>query len=341
MIIRKQKLILWAMTLFVASLACSVSGSEPTEPAQSFTPTVNLTLTAVFSTQGTSEATQPPVVTASATSAPDDGTPEASATAEAMSTSTEGASESATIQPTNLPTRGFSPPPSNGTTTPYPGGGALIHAGPSVSAYYISPAPIIDGDYSDWASITYPISNVTYGSGYYLDSNDISGSFQVGWDATHLFIGIEVVDNKFVQIASGKLLYLGDSIEILIDSDISRDYDDTSLNFDDHQLGISPGSPLTGKPPEAYIWYPLSKRGPTPVVEMAVILTGTGYKIEAAIPWSLFGVFPAAEQHFGFAISISDNDAVDRYWQQTMVSNVPTRRLTDPTTWGDLVLIVP
>ncbi len=331
--IRKQKLILWAFALFAASLACSVSGSEPTEAAQSVTPTANLTLTAVFSVAGTSNATQPAVVTASATSAQDNATSEPSATAEAT--------EAATLQPTILPTRVFLPPPSNGTTTPYPGGGPLVHPGPSVTAFYISPSPIIDGDYSDWSSITYPISNVTYGSGYYLNSDDISGSFQVGWDATHLYIGIEVVDNKFVQIANGKWLYLGDSIEILIDSDVSRDYDDTSLNFDDHHLGISPGSPQAGVPPEAYIWYPISKRGPTPVVEIAVILTSNGYKIEAAIPLSLFGIFPAADQHFGFAISISDNDAAGRYWQQTLVSNVATRRLTNPTTWGDLVLSVP
>lgn len=331
---RIKKIILWVLMLIAGSLACSISGSEPTQSAQSITPTINLTLTAVFSDL---EEGQSAVITTTSTTGSDG---EATSM---VSTSTPFEVSTAPVftLPTPLPTRGFLPAPNNPTTTPDPAGGPLIHEGPSVTALYISPSPIIDGDFSDWASAMYTITDVVYGPGYYVDASDISGTFQVGWDATHLFIGIEVVDNKFVQIVSGEYFYLGDSIEILFDSDVSGDFDDTDLSYDDHQLGISPGSPLTGLPPEAYIWYPHSKRGPTSVVEVAVIITATGYKIEAAIPLSLFGVFPAPGQHFGFAISISDNDAVGKYWQQTMISNVPTRRLLDPTTWGDIVFTAP
>lgn len=328
-----KKLIFWVLMLIAGSLACSISGSEPSQPDQSFTPTVNLTLTSVFSDLENTQA----VVTATSTASSDgDGQ-----LTESTSTPSGVSTTPVITLPSSMPTRGFSEAPSNPTTTPHPDGGPLIHAGPSVTALYISPSPIIDGDFSDWASATYNITDVVFGSGYYLNSGDISGTFQVGWDATHLFIGVEVIDNQFVQIASGEFLYLGDSIEILIDSDVSGDFEDNDLNFDDHQLGISPGSPLTGVQPEAFIWYPHSKRGPTSVVEIGVILTSTGYKIEAAIPLSIFGVFAAPDQHFGFAISISDNDAVGKYWQQTMVSNVSTRLLTDPTTWGDIVFTAP
>jgi hypothetical protein len=73
-------------------------------------------------------------------------------------------------------------------------------------------------------------------------------------------------------------------------------------------------------------------------VAVAADLTATGYNIEAAIPWAQLGVIPATGQHFGFTFSVSDNDTPATTVQETMVSNVATRHLTNPTTWGDLTL---
>ena len=50
---------------------------------------------------------------------------------------------------------------------------------------------------------------------------------------------------------------------------------------------------------------------------------------------------PAEGQHFGFAYSISDNDNRNKNLQQSMVSHVPFRTLSDPRTWGDLTLVKP
>jgi hypothetical protein len=67
--------------------------------------------------------------------------------------------------------------------------------------------------------------------------------------------------------------------------------------------------------------------------------TGSGYQVEFKIPWDLLGVStPAVGDHYGFAISINDNDNAGDKEQQTVVSNVPTRYFVDPTTWGDLTL---
>jgi hypothetical protein len=41
---------------------------------------------------------------------------------------------------------------------------------------------------------------------------------------------------------------------------------------------------------------------------------------------------------YGFAFAVSDNDNPNANEQQSMISNVPDRRLTNPTTWGNLVL---
>jgi hypothetical protein len=47
---------------------------------------------------------------------------------------------------------------------------------------------------------------------------------------------------------------------------------------------------------------------------------------------------PAKGQVYGFAISISDNDKKDQNVQQTMISSVSTRWLTNPASWELLTL---
>ena len=63
------------------------------------------------------------------------------------------------------------------------------------------------------------------------------------------------------------------------------------------------------------------------------------YRVEAAIPWNVFELSPVNGTHYGFCMSVSDNDNPGENAQQSMVSNVATRHLTDPTTWGDLQLV--
>jgi hypothetical protein len=76
-------------------------------------------------------------------------------------------------------------------------------------------------------------------------------------------------------------------------------------------------------------------------VEIAAVRTANGYNVEVAIPWSVFEMIPQANQHYGFAFSVSDNDIDGGIAQQSMISSASTRRLTNPTTWGDLILYRP
>ncbi len=66
---------------------------------------------------------------------------------------------------------------------------------------------------------------------------------------------------------------------------------------------------------------------------------GEGYQVEMKIPWSELGVAnPSSGDHYGFALSINDNDNAGTLKQQSVVSNVAGRYYADPTTWGDLYL---
>ena len=209
-----------------------------------------------------------------------------------------------------------------------------------VGVYFQSP-PRIDASLEEWQFDRYLIESVVYGKDNHKGINDLSGTARVGWDEANLYLGIRVLDQKYVQNASGTNLFKGDSLDILLDTDVSSDFYLADLNEDDFQLGISPGSPSPNKEPEAYLWFPKSIEGSRDQIDIAARWRGDGYVVEAAIPWTVLDVKPFNGQHFGFAFSISDNDNPDKNLQESMVSFVPIRTLSDPTTWGDLTLIKP
>jgi hypothetical protein len=241
--------------------------------------------------------------------------------------------------PTYTPFPTYTPIPTN---TPVP---TVSYAGPnkrpgiSISAVFMSTKPVINADFSDWNMQKYPVNYIVYGANNWTGSADLSGKLMVGWDNDKLYIAIKVIDDTYVQNAHGAQLYKGDSLEILLDTNVPSDYYLQVLSGDDFQLGISPGSPQPGNAMEAYLWYPQSRAGSVTNIAMEAYQLDDGYRLEAAIPWSIFGVIPFVGQHFGFAFSLSDDDQPGTTTQQTLASTVPTRKLTNPTTWGDLTLV--
>lgn len=312
------KLIAVLAILVLAAMACNLPGSQA--PTPFVFPTPNLTMTAVFNptqvvlptnTQAAAEIPTNQPATASLTPVPSD--------------------TATMVSPTAVP-----------TNTPVP---TQSYAGPgmrqefSVAGVYFSDPPTMDGSLEEWGLDRYLVDKVVYGADLRSNINDLSGNMMVAWDNDYLYIGLRVKDDNYVQNASGINLFKGDSIEVLMDTNVSSDYYLKMLDGDDFQLGISPGSPKPGKNPEAYLWYPSDLEGKKSNVEIGSQKTDDGYRIEMAIPWSIFKVTPKKGAHFGFAVSISDNDKSGENIQQSMVSNDPNRRLTDPTTWGDLTLI--
>lgn len=210
---------------------------------------------------------------------------------------------------------------------------------PVVIAYYRDRPIIIDGNWDDFKPVEYGAAHVTYGKTYWKDAADLSSSFRIEWDEQFLYIAARVLDDVYVQNSKGNYLYLGDSLEILLDTDLYGDFYYNQLSADDFQLGISPGRYGLDGVKEAYLWYPTSVKGPRSQVVIASTVFSGGYQVEAAIPWGVFNLVPVEGDHYGFAFSVSDNDHVGASVQQSMVSNAPNRHLTMPMTWGELVLI--
>jgi hypothetical protein len=283
-------------------------------------PTPNLTLTALFQPTETipPSVTPPAVVTAT----PGDASV---------------ASPSPVPTQTDEPAGEGEPTKSAATATAVPISGPDQRSGISVKAQFMAAAPEIDANLDEWNFEEYNIVDVVFGGGNHANSADLSARMMVGWDDTHLYIAARVEDDVFVQNETSLYIYQGDSVEVLIDTNVSSDFYTTINSNDDFQLGISPGSPA-GTNPRAYLWYPAGSAGAQSQVDIAASATSTGYRMEIAIPWSLFNVTPESADHFGFGFSVSDNDLAGTSVQQTMISNLPDRNFLDPTTWGDLTL---
>lgn len=199
--------------------------------------------------------------------------------------------------------------------------------------------PTIDAQFDDWPSpLPNNLDQVVYEPGNWAGLNDQSATYGIAWDASYLYLMVIVVDDIHVQLDSGETLYRGDSLELQLDADLAGDFDEPSLNADDFQLGLSPGA--DGNSPELWLWNPPARRGAPAgiVVASRGHASGGGYALEAAIPWSFYGITPAAGNRYGFALNSSDNDSPGTREQQTMISSVVTRTLLDPTTWGTLAL---
>lgn len=211
---------------------------------------------------------------------------------------------------------------------------------PSIMAFYQESVPQIDGDPGDWSAVWYALTYVVHGPGYRADDADLSAEAKLGWDQDFLYIGIVVRDTLYVQNSTGSQIWRGDSVEMLIDTNIERDLDSTVLTEDDYQLGFSPGQPgeVIGYVPEAFVWAPAEKVGRLDRVVIAARMTEDGYLMEIAVPWFIMEVVPSVEQQFRFLLSVSDNDDINNDAQQSVVSFAPVRLLHDPTTWQALVL---
>ncbi len=245
-----------------------------------------------------------------------------------------------TALPTNtpLPTNTTIPSATATNLPPSPTSTSTSPTRLSSEAASLSTPPHIDGLWDEWTTTQYPIKSIVFGAANWSNSSDLQASYRVGWDSHNLYLAVKVFDDTYVQNATGANLYKGDSIELLLSTNPNADSSKLGLIAADYQIGISPGRPGIGQTMEAYLWYPQAKAGTLSNVAIGAVPMKGGYRIEVAIPWSVFGISPEKGQVLGFAVSVSDNDSKTQDIQQTLVSSVSTRELTDPTTWGLVTL---
>jgi hypothetical protein len=169
-------------------------------------------------------------------------------------------------------------------------------------------------------------------------ADDLYGYGYLAWDDGFLYIGVQVNDDVHAQTETGETIFRGDEVEIQVDTNLSADFDDTSLSDDDIQIGFSPGD-FSALPPEVHIWRPTSLASSGSMIELAARKTAEGYILEAAIPWWVLQGRPSTETPVGITLNVSDNDTPSEAQQIRLLSNAPNRQWGDPTTWGTLILV--
>jgi hypothetical protein len=319
--------------LFAVLAACTrtIPAPEIKQPdGPTLTPNLTLTAWAIeenLPTDTPEEQTAPkePPADQPATEEPavptDTPLPEPSPTSEPTATEPAGSQKPITVTETTIPL-------------------SLASGEVKLSANFLNTPPPIDGDINDWPGKVYAADMVVVGQEYYANSLDLFGEFKLAWDAEYLYIGVLVRDSWFVQTASGSKLGQGDSIEILLDADLSGDAGSIQMNADDFQLGFSPGNLLANPIPEAYRWAPFDNEGPLETSLVAGRLTDDGYMVEIAIAWDELGVTPTGGMTLGLLLSVSDNDTTGVNAQQTVIS-FQERNLTNPDTWAPVELVGP
>jgi hypothetical protein len=196
---------------------------------------------------------------------------------------------------------------------------------------------VLDGRFEDWPGTWQPMNTVILGVDRHDGPGDLSGNFQVGWNANGLMLAIRVNDDIYRPGPQGSDLWQGDSIEIQFDRQLSEDYDSTVADGDDYQIGIAFDENLTAT--RAYRWLPLDRFGEV-ALPSAITISDQGYQLEVMIPWYLFDIqSPDIGRAYGFNISVNDNDSEGNA-QETVISASPARTTHDnPTEWGTLRLM--
>jgi hypothetical protein len=204
-------------------------------------------------------------------------------------------------------------------------------------ANYITPT--IDGYWDEWGNTAYNCGYVVYGKSNRSGTDDLDASARFGWDWNYFYIAMKIHDDTYAQHELGDAIWEGDYMDILFDSYLYDDFYYPDLNWDDYQIGISPGKGSVDGEREAVVWYPRGVSGSRADVLIGAVREGGITRMEVAIPWSVLNTYPYQGATFGFAPSFSDNDNTSSSAQESMVSCVPSRQLTNPTSWGEIMLI--
>jgi hypothetical protein len=135
--------------------------------------------------------------------------------------------------------------------------------------------------------------------------------FAFAWDPTNLHFRAEVVDPEVCNDQPPDLIYKQDCVELFVNpSNIALRWHGPR----DMQFGFA----VTNK---CWEWF-----GNRRLEQVTVAVTTNGYRVEAAIPWSLLGVTPQA----GLAVGASPAlNSVTRHDEPAMLLNWRWRKQED------------
>ncbi len=200
----------------------------------------------------------------------------------------------------------------------------------SMIAEYVPKPLVIDGEGGDWPGVPAEragSSHLVQGS----SAGKFEAAFKVSWDNTYLYLLADVADETPMKNElSAEDLWKGDTIEVFVGSEEPNK--GGPLLFTDRHVFLSsiqgvPGAIhfVTGQGAEG------SKAAVLPKPD------GSGYIIEAAIPWRSLAVKPMANAELLFNVGFDDS-ATGKFRQRQLMWSGDSKSSGDRTNWGRLRL---
>lgn len=203
--------------------------------------------------------------------------------------------------------------------------------------YKQDPPIMVDGelDAREWAEIPSElkferVEQVCNLSRPWKSVADLSGTVKLAWRPEGLYIGANVIDDKFLQKSSGDKAYCDDHLEIYLDMTPSFDKARDKFGDGQYQIVLNPGdlsSTFSVIKAEAVMFFPTVKTLNS--VKVYAKKTDGGWVLEALIPWSELGVETVERGKLvGIDVVISDTDELEGSQEKIMFAGKA------PWTWG-------
>lgn len=188
--------------------------------------------------------------------------------------------------------------------------------------------PVIDGQEDcSWKDLAeQPIENLLVGST--VSTADISGFFKVKWNASSLFLYVEVTDDLLVNDTPGATPWNNDGIELFLDGNNAKG---TTYDANDHQLIFTVND-------NTVFHHSNSAINPTGVNFAQSLIPG-GYSMEIQVDWSFVGITPTDGAPIGFDLHLNDDDDGGiRDSKLTFTPLTEDRSFTDPSLFGIAIM---
>lgn len=173
------------------------------------------------------------------------------------------------------------------------------------------------------------------------NSLDVSAVWKLAYDDRMLYGQVTVIDDVLAQTQPPRFAYRGDSLELEIATAGALGERATPS---DYQYILSPGN-FSDLPPGAFRF---SGKDNTGVMvddwgtqaQVVAQRTPDGYVLAFQIPLFDMRIYEplTAGRRLALALNVNDNDDPTIAKQEFMLSNVPTRRWSQPTSWGSVTL---
>ncbi|MGH7957465.1 MAG: sugar-binding protein, partial [Opitutaceae bacterium] len=200
--------------------------------------------------------------------------------------------------------------------------GISVTVNNSYSAKNTLAAVTVDGNLSEsvWTTeLTGSVLKLVVGV-----SQNNTVTFGALWDATHLYVGVKVLDgNLFNDTTGASVTWKDDSVEVYIDANHNHG---TAYDGFDRQF-------MKGYLSSEFF----SNQSTTGVLHGTQAIAG-GYTIELAIPWGNLGVTGAAGLTIGFDVGNNDDDNGGTTRENQLMWHGTNTNYNNTSAFGDLTL---